>query len=215
MGYAKLLIKGNIEVQTGLHIGGTDGYSAIGAVDSPVIKDSVSGIPMIPGSSIKGKMRHLLQKIYGMSPSPDEDDQRVCRLFGTSASAKEILPSRLKFSDCFINEDKLNELRDANIRLTEVKSENTIDRKTAKANPRQIERVIRGTVFDLEIIYDIQNGSENETEEDFKNISTALKLLENDYLGGHGSRGSGRVKFKNLEVVKVYGELDKLPTLEV
>jgi CRISPR-associated protein Csm3 len=62
MGYSKLLIKGEIEVVTGLHIGGSSSYSAIGAVDSPVVRDSVTGNPIIPGSSLKGKMRALLQK---------------------------------------------------------------------------------------------------------------------------------------------------------
>ncbi|NLJ90556.1 MAG: type III-A CRISPR-associated RAMP protein Csm3 [Clostridiales bacterium] len=211
MGFSKFLISGEIEVVTGLHIGGTDSYSAIGAVDSPVIRDSVTGNPIIPGSSIKGKMRSLLQKTFGASPSHNEDHDQVLRLFGSSSDKnKEAIPSRLKFNDCFMNEESEKALKNANIRLTEVKTENSIDRKTSKANPRQIERVVRGSIFDFELFYDVLN--EDELEEDFKNISTAIKLLESDYLGGHGSRGSGRIKFNNLKVTRIFGDA---PTIEL
>ncbi|HHT50928.1 MAG TPA: type III-A CRISPR-associated RAMP protein Csm3 [Eubacteriaceae bacterium] len=207
MAYGKILIKGEIEVVTGLHIGGTGSYSAIGAVDSPVIRDSISGNPIIPGSSLKGKMRALIQKSIAASSSHNNDPKEVLRLFGSSNDGKDkpSLPSRLTFRDCFIKNEKLEELRKANIRLTEVKTENTIDRKTSIANPRQIERVIRGLVFDFEMIYDVLEGKEEELEEDFKNISKAMILLENDYLGGHGSRGSGRIKFNNLVTKYIYG----------
>jgi len=207
MAYSKILIKGEIEIVTGLHIGGTDAYSAIGAVDSPVIRDSLTGNPIIPGSSLKGKMRYLLQRTFGASPAHNKDHAMVLRLFGSSGGKdSDIIPSRLKFSDCFMKEEKVEELKTANIRLTEIKTENSIDRKTAVANPRQIERVVRGTVFDFEIIYDVTEDSEGELEEDFKNVSLAMKLLQNDYLGGHGSRGSGRIKFNNIETINIYGE---------
>lgn len=208
MAYAKLLIKGEIELITGLHIGGSESYSAIGAVDSPVVRDSVSGNPIIPGSSLKGKMRALLQNTFGVSRSHNEDHSQVLRLFGSGASRDQgIIPTRLKFSDCFMNQERLEELRRANIRLTEIKTENNINRLTSEANPRQIERVVRGAVFDFELIYDVLEGHEDEVEEDFTNLTTAFKLLEQDYLGGHGSRGSGRIKFNNLEVIKVYGDV--------
>jgi CRISPR-associated protein Csm3 len=205
MEYGKIMIKGEIETITGLHIGGTDSYSAIGAVDSPVIRDSVSGYPIIPGSSIKGKMRFLLQRTFGASPSHDKDHDQVKRLFGISSNKdRDAIPSRLKFSDCFIKKDKVEELRLANIRLTEIKTENTIDRKMSTAMPRQIERVVRGATFDFELIYDILD--KDEVEEDFKNLSLAIRLLEKDYLGGHGSRGSGRIKFNNLKTINIYGD---------
>ncbi|NLK01404.1 MAG: type III-A CRISPR-associated RAMP protein Csm3 [Clostridia bacterium] len=207
MGYAKIMIKGEIEIVTGLHIGGADAYSAIGAVDSPVVRDAISGNPIIPGSSLKGKMRALLQRTYGASPSHNDDHPEVLRLFGSSGGAdRDIIPSRLKFGDCFMNQERVEELKSANIRLTEIKTENTIDRRTSMANPRQIERVIRGTVFDFELIYDVLHGHESEVDKDFQNISKGMKLLENDYLGGHGSRGSGKIKFRNLEIINIYGD---------
>lgn len=205
MSFAKLLIKGQIEVVTGLHIGGTSGYSAIGTVDSPVVRDTISGNPIIPGSSLKGKMRFLLQRTFGASKSHNDDDEQVLRLFGSSGDKNnKITPSRLKFRDCFLNKDSIERFKESYTRLTEVKTENTIDRLKAISNPRQIERVSREAVFDFELIYDVLN--ENEVDEDFKNISTAIKLLENDYLGGHGTRGSGKIKFNNLEVINVFGD---------
>lgn len=206
MGYSKILIKGEIEIITGLHIGGTEAYSAIGTVDSPVIRDSLSGIPIIPGSSLKGKMRYLLYRTFGASSKHNSDDKKVLRLFGSSGGDSGIMPSRLKFSDCFMKDEKVKELKEANIRLTEIKTENTIDRTTSRAMPRQIERVVRGTVFEFEIIYDVMEEYKEELEEDFQNISLAMKLLQNDYLGGHGSRGSGRIRFNNIETINIYGE---------
>lgn len=216
MSYAKILIKAKIEVVTGLHIGTTETYSAIGAIDSPVVRDALKGYPIIPGSSLKGKMRSLLQKTFGASNSHNEDHPHVMRLFGNSSTKdnNEVLPSRLTFKDCFVAEDSIELLKKSNIRITEIKTENTLDRKTSRANPRQIERVIRGVVFDFELIYDVLESHENEVEEDFKNISKAFKLIQNDYLGGHGSRGSGRIKFNDLEIINIYGDAPKV-TIEV
>lgn len=208
MSFAKLLIKGEIEVVTGLHIGGTEAYSAIGAVDSPVIRDSISGNPIIPGSSLKGKMRFLLQRTFGASPDHNEDNKDILRLFGSSGSKSGgLIPSRLQFSDCFLNEDKAEKLKEANIRLTEVKTENSIDRKSSVATPRQIERVIRGLVFDFVLFYDVLDEDEVVVKKDMKNIIKAINLLELDYLGGHGSRGSGRIRFNNLTLSQVFGQM--------
>jgi CRISPR-associated protein Csm3 len=148
-----------------MHIGGSNTFSAIGAVDSPVVRDALSGNPIIPGSSLKGKMRTLLARALEqnikLSP-PDKDKEKVKRLFGTSSNP--IIHSRLQFKDAFIiNADELKD-----IGTTEVKFENTINRATSVANPRQIERVIRGTKFGFEMIYDAVE--ENQIDEDFSNI---------------------------------------------
>ncbi|MEF2825107.1 MAG: type III-A CRISPR-associated RAMP protein Csm3 [Peptococcaceae bacterium] len=199
--YSKLLIEGTIEVVTGMHIGGSDAFAAIGAVDSPVIKDGRTQEPIIPGSTLKGKMRTLLARSLSQSivlKQPNEDELEIRRLFGTSqakGNEKTLLHSRLIFSDCYLtNKEQLIKTGG----MTEVKFENTINRQTAIANPRQIERVVRGAEFGLRIVYDVLE--ESELEVDFKNIYRAFKLLEMDYLGGHGTRGSGRVKIKNLVV---------------
>jgi CRISPR-associated protein Csm3 len=203
--YGKIKITAIIEVLTGMHIGGSNTFSAIGAVDSPVIRDTLSGNPIIPGSSLKGKMRTLLvkalqQNIKPLLPDPNDDKEEVKRLFGTSK--KPIYPSRLQFSDAFIiNAEELKE-----IGVTEVKFENAITRATSIANPRQIERVIRGTKFGFVLIYDAV--ALDEIDEDFSNIATALRLLQMDYLGGHGTRGYGKIKFSDFSVECVAGELN-------
>ena len=189
----KLIIRCELEVLTGMHIGGTDIFSAIGAVDSPVIRDSHSGLPIVPGSSLKGKLRALLAQSLNERTVSDHnsDDERILRLFGSS---KPIRASRLQFSDCFMtNADKLK-----NVGVTEIKSENTISRADSTANPRQIERVIPGALFDVVITYNYTDA--DEADEDLRLLAKAMKLLEVDYLGGHGSRGSGRVKLKNFSV---------------
>src|SRR5699024_7755014 len=92
------------------------------------------------------------------------------------------------------------------IAYTETKFENTINRLTSVANPRQIERVTRGTEFDFQIIYNVEN--EEEVEEDFNNIKKGIQLIENDYLGGGGTRGNGRVHFNIEDIETVIGNYD-------
>lgn len=191
--FGKLKIQAEIEVVTGRHIGGPVCSQQIGAVDSPVIRDSYTDKPMIPGSSFKGKMRTLLAKQYSRTAMLQEhnaDPEIVLRLFGSS-NKNAIRPSRLLFSDMFLlNEQELKAVGIDSV--TEVKFENSINRLTAIANPRQIERTIRGSKFGLDIIYNVEE--EKEIEEDFKAIKEGMLLLEYDYIGGHGSRDMARLK---------------------
>ena len=204
--FAKIEITGNIEVLTGMHIGGSNSYSAIGTVDSPVIKDTKSGNPIIPGSSLKGKMRTLLAKVYNqnVAKSPDEDCDDLTSLFGSSKK-DNIHTRRVLFSDMIMS--NWDDLKKLGLRTkTEVKFENTINRATAVANPRQIERVVRGALFPMSIIYEM---TDPETlKKDFKILKTGFKLLEADYLGGSGSRGYGKIEFKNLDINVRFGELN-------
>ena len=205
--YTKIQITGTIKVLTGMHIGGSSAFAAIGAVDSPVIKDVLSDCPMIPGSSLKGKMRTLLAKEYNESVAdkPDQDCERIKRVFG-SAEKNHIKKSRIQVSDMILS--NADELRNKGLNsLTEVKFENTINRATAVANPRQIERVVRGSEFDLDILYEVDNM--DDLYEDIELIADAFKMLQFDYLGGSGSRGYGKVKFTNLHAKAAIGQLDK------
>lgn len=203
--YAKIRISGEIFVKTGMHIGGSGAFAAIGAVDAPIIRDVLTTLPMIPGSSLKGKMRSLLAK--ELNPRVVEvknDHERIKRLFGSSEK-NEVRRSRILFSDMvLVNAD---ELRKAGLQsLTEVKFENSISRTTAVANPRQIERAIRGSVFALDLIYELER--EEEFLEDMETLAEGMKLLQYDYLGGNGSRGYGKVEFRNLEAEVAVGTAD-------
>lgn len=207
----KLVIEGTIVLKTGMHIGGSSAFSAIGAVDSPVVRDTLTRLPLIPGSSLKGKMRYLLAKELNngiLLNEPNNDQDEILRLFGSSEKDK-IRRARLKFND--IKLSNLAELKTFNVSSTEVKFENTIDRKTADAKPRQIERVIAGSKFDFEIFYNLDDIKE--VEKDFENIKQGFDLLEFDYLGGHGTRGSGRIAFENLSVITAVGNFEKINTL--
>jgi CRISPR-associated RAMP protein, csm3 family len=198
--YGKLEISGVIESLTGLHIGGGSQFAAIGAVDSVVIKDIQDDLPMIPGSSLKGKLRSLLSKQLSFGELPKEhnkDDDKIKRLFG-HAESKNPKTSRIYFSDIFMSEESREELENSDMDATEIKFENTITRSTGVANPRQIERAIKGIRYDMSLIYNIEN--ESEIEEDFKLLKMAFKLLQYDYLGANGSRGYGRVEIKELDV---------------
>ena len=186
--YGKIIIASKLKVLTGLHIGGSSTFSAIGAVDSPVIRDPLTNKPIVPGSSLKGKMRTLLVRSFKVARSfpetnlPDfkDDPAEVKRLFGSVKPS--IIRSRLQFADAFVcNEEEL-----AEVGLTEVKWENYIQRNNAVANPRQIERVISGVRFAVSMTYEYAKES--------------MKLLQMDYLGGHGTRGSGRVSFEEIEL---------------
>jgi CRISPR-associated RAMP protein, csm3 family len=211
--YSKIKITGIINVETGMHVGASDGFSVIGAVDSPVAKDAVSRIPYIPGSSLKGKIRSLVAKAYsdsGIAPEFNKQDDKVTRLFGAGAdrNGNHPKPSRLIFSDMImenIEELKKNGVEDG----TEVKEENTINPITAEANPRQIERVVRGAKFPLTIIYNAEKEHEEEMLEDIETLALGLKLLSYDYIGGHGSRGYGRVTIDNINADCVVGDINK------
>ena len=204
--YAKIQITGDLEVKTGMHIGGNSAFAAIGAVDSSVIKDVRTNLPMIPGSSLKGKMRSLLAKEFNERVvSPDDDDIRLTRLFG-SAKKGSVKPSRIQISDMIMVNDQ--ELREKGLQsMTEVKFENSINRATAVANPRQIERVVRGSIFELDIIYEVENIEE--LLEDMGTIGEGMKLLQYDYLGGSGSRGYGKVGFSRLYADVVIGTIEE------
>ena len=107
--------------------------------------------------------------------------------------------SRLQFADAFIDNDFYkDELKINGILPTEVKYENNIDRMTCKATPRQIERIISGSIYKFELYYDAEQ--EDEIEDDIKNIKLGLDLLESDYIGGNGSRGYGKIKFDDLHL---------------
>ena len=164
-------------------------------------------MPMIPGSSLKGKLRTLLAKKYNqtVAKTPDEDAVCLTSLFG-SAKKGQVKTSKILFNDMFL--ENMDELKYAGLTgATEVKFENSIQRTTAVANPRQIERVIRGAKFPMQLIYEVTN--ESEMVHDFEILKDGFQLLEYDYLGGSGSRGYGRVKIMDIHVEPVIGEVSE------
>lgn len=214
---ANVILRGKIYCETGLHIGGSKEKMEIGGVDSPVLRNPDTNYPYIPGSSLKGKLRHLLEFSTGAitqhAPKSKLGDvsvnRDIVRIFGIGGDEKGTIkdlenvgPSRLIVRDCHPDQKTIDmwEGLDSELLYTEYKSENTIDRLTAEANPRFIERVVAGSSFDFELIYSvyqIQDANYMATaENDLKRIRCALSLLENSTLGKSGTRGYGQVKFK-------------------
>lgn len=208
--YGKILIQCRLVVLTGMHIGASNAFSAIGAIDSQVVRDRLTGLPIVPGSSLKGKLRTLAARSISGDiqhmPKHDNDDPLIKRLFGSSSPVQA---SRLQFSDCFVcNAEEMRK-----VGITEVKAENTINRADSVANPRFIERVTAGTEFKTSIVYEIAN--EAETEADLKMLAKSMKLLQLDYLGGHGTRGSGRVSFRDFEITAYESDIDTEPLKQI
>lgn len=223
----KLVLEGEIQCQTGLHIGAGKGSLEIGGADNPVVKDAF-GIPYIPGSSLRGRLRSLLEQTLGLAvPSElvylskrkgqevrihqsDRPDDEVCVLFGRNPGriekvtgdaieAETATPARLTVFDAPLIVDSITSQMRENLddELTEVKSENAVDRITSQANPRTLERVPAGARFRFRIVLDVL------CEEDkplLARVTEALRLLEDDALGGGGSRGNGRIAFTNLNL---------------
>ncbi len=223
----KLILEGEMQCLTGLHIGAGKGSLEIGGADNPVVKDA-HGRPYVPGSSLRGKLRSLLEQTSGMAvPSElvylskrkgqevrihqsDRPDDEVCLLFGRSPGRLEkttgetldsssATPARLAVYDAALVEGSVTDSMRENLddELTEVKSENAIDRITSQANPRTLERVPAGARFRVRFVMDIL------CEEDkalLARLAEALRLLEDDSLGGGGSRGNGQVRFDSLTV---------------
>lgn len=199
----KIKINTSITLITGLHIGGNSENVEIGGIDTPVIKLASKGdVPYIPGSSLKGKMRCLLEQTEGASKVGLNKD--INNLFGItkndSIGIKDNIPSKLIVRDAILTENSKAYLLgcdNLDMPYTENKYENTIDRVTAKANPRNMERVPAGAVFNAEFIINIwDDDDENELIAMFEK---AIRLLENDYLGGSGSRGYGQIKFGEMK----------------
>jgi len=198
----KILIKTQLELLTGLHIGDSKESIEIGGVDSPVVRRKDNYAPYIPGSSIKGKIRYLLEIAHGENADSKAKNtgSTICKLFGAAENNKENpgIPSRLIVRDAYLTPEwdkKLLESQHTDMPYTEIKFENVIDRirGTAK-DPRQIERIPAGAHF---IVNFIINIFENDDEDKLLNLFLeGLKLLEDDYLGGNGSRGYGQVKIK-------------------
>jgi CRISPR-associated protein Csm3 len=218
----RLFIQFNIETLTGLHIGGSDTGIEIGGVDKTVIRDRLTNRPYIPGSSLKGKMRSLLEKYHGLPQNQrfsekvaihsteDADDYRksdVCQVFGVPGERVFGTPTRLVVRDTHMSDAEAKRIEDkarTDLPYTEVKTEVAIDRVTSAASQRQMERALAGTVFGpAELVYSIYSGTDCDPVKDITRLATVvtgLLLVQDDYLGGLGSRGSGRVRFTGFTV---------------
>lgn len=190
----KIKINTTIELLTGLHIGGSSDNVEIGGIDNPVIKIATKdNQPYIPGSSLKGKMRCLLEQIAGSAKVGGND--KINNLFGYSQTNQ---PSKLIVRDAMLTEASAKELRDCenlDMPYTEGKWENVIHRVNGTAeHPRQTERIPAGVSFDVEFVVNVWD---DDNAEDLVNLlKKGINALENDYLGGSGSRGYGQIKFE-------------------
>ncbi|HMA33161.1 MAG TPA: type III-A CRISPR-associated RAMP protein Csm3 [Chloroflexia bacterium] len=211
----RIFLTGDITLKTGLHIGGAASTLSIGGVDNQVIRDTLTGRPYIPGSSLRGKMRSLSEKfgaraqnfaigqgvrIHVCKTRADYDSCEVCQIFGVPGELESSGPTRLIVRDVFLTEASAAELAGlrTDLPFTEIKWEAAIDRVTSAATPRQMERVPAGAVFGpFELVYSLYQAGDAAR---FANVVRALKLLEDDYLGGQGSRGSGQIAFANLQL---------------
>jgi CRISPR-associated protein Csm3 len=262
----KLTLTSQISAETGLHIGGGGENLDIGGLDKPVIRDPLTKYPYLPGSSIKGKLRSILERLLNKPLNRtggsgtwryESDDLKngftevetdrfiayegastcqVSRVFGSTGGSKFWMPietareeglyeenknnptatiqsqnclkinrgrnapARLIVRDSHLLTESVEKLKqvDTGLYMTEWKFENGIDRVTAAANPRQLERVPAGAKFKFELVYTVEDAEQ--AIEDLQNIAIALAILEDDALGGHGSRGYGKVKFQNFDI---------------
>ena len=210
-------ISGKIVVKTGLQSGAGNEKVEIGGMDNPIIRNPLTNEPYIPGSSIKGKMRSLMEwnldkidkgnknpRDLGKPCSCGNPDCRICRVFGSANSksneAKDRGPTRLIVRDAVLTKKWKDDFNSGKS-IVEEKNENSLNRITAEATPRPIERVVPGVEFDFEISYRVIDTGDNglTDEKNFKEVVLeSLKLLQNDYLGGGGSRGNGQIEFKDL-----------------
>ena len=209
----KIFVRGTLTALTGLHIGGNSVGMAIGGADSVVVRNPLTNDPYIPGSSLRGKMRALLERVRGEESSNNNDeggfslsrknealagkksDTSLGKLFGVAAEDSKEL-TRLIVRDALLTKESRKELLlapNADMPMTEVKTEVWIDRITSAANPRQIERVPAGAKFTFGLVLTLIEGDDHKH---FLNLLfEGLRLVQADTLGGSGSRGYGQVKF--------------------
>lgn len=234
-------IEGKILLLSGLHIGGSDAGVKIGGIDTPIIKNPISGLPYIPGSSLKGKIRFLLEHFFNVVPRDGSVSKAqrqgaknpVAIVFGHMDHENlnyTAYPTRLIVRDSQVlgavttldnlaNEHLLGNMltveeasRKMNSLFVEGKTEVAIDRNTGTVNRRgglrQIERVPAGAIFSLEVV--LRSFEDGEDAEHLEIIKKGLRLLENDALGGYGSRGSGRIKLFDLKIGDEPFDLDSV-----
>ncbi len=225
----KLIISGKLTALTGLAIGGTNAAMSIGGVDKGVIRNPLNNEPYIPGSSLKGKMRSLLELRDGTLGNEEmgavkngpttSQKHRAARLFGNAVKGDKNIqrPSRVVVRDAYLDRAQIAStfFKNADLPYTEVKTEVVIDRITSRAMPRQIERVPAGAQFDFELVLNFFEGDTEllgETkltdaqlqDQLVIDLFSAMQLLQNDYLGAAGSRGSGQIRFEanSIKVMK-------------
>ncbi len=222
-------IRGQIRLKSGLHIGAGDTAMQIGGTDNPVIKHPHTLEPFIPGSSLKGKVRALLELRSGLMGKTNgqpvqtgllaelkdwrkEECEKILKIFGSSGAeadeAGEIGPTRVSFADCPLNEEWRQRAQQERLSLTEVKSENRIDRIRGTAeHPRFTERVPSDTIFDFSVYLKILSPDE---EGLLDYLLMGMKILEMDSLGGNGSRGYGKIelKFDDPDITARFKQVD-------
>jgi len=235
----KILVRGQITALTGIAIGGSNSAMNIGGVDKGVIRNPTNNQPYIPGSTLKGKMRSLLElrdgtigdKAMGAVKNGPSENYRAMsvRLFGSASNDDRQRPARVVVRDAYLIKKQVRKdsdfFKNTDLPYTEVKTEVVIDRITSKAMPRQLERVPAGAKFDFELVVNIygdlhevsddddeaaiktklKDSSVKEESELLPNLFAAMRLVQDDYIGGSGSRGSGRIAF-NIESVSERGE---------
>lgn len=214
--YGRITLRATIDVLTGLHVGTAYSGLGLGGVDLPIVRDQVSSQPYLPGSSLRGKMRSLTERVLGLplntpvgrarihSPQTraEYDASPLGRLYGVPGSLQFSIdaPTRLVVRDVFLTDESRTALAGARTDLpySELKAEVAIDRVTAEAVARQVERLPAGArLGPAELVYSVYEGRDLA---DFGWVARGLQLVEDDYLGGHGSRGSGRVRFVDLSI---------------
>jgi len=196
-----------IILESGMHIGGPTESVKIGGIDNPVIRNPITQIPYIPGSSLKGRFRMALELKYGdvakerkgVGPSQDPNNESmVVKLFGSGSAKTNTEPSRYLFRDSNLSEDSLEYSE------SEEKIEVKIDREKMAAfqgGNRIQERIAAGAKFDMEVMIRV---FENDDEQKFQNrLEEASKIVELEFLGGSGSRGYGKVKIDNFQFEKI------------
>jgi CRISPR-associated protein Csm3 len=215
--YGRIIITTDIEAVTGLHIGGSSVGLEIGGLDKAVIRNPLTNQPYIPGSSLRGKMRSNMEKTLGLRQNnkigqviihtckkPEEYNANggcpVCHVFGVPGEVEATGPTLLVVRDVALTAASANALEKikTDLPFAELKTEVAIDRVTSAATPRTLERVPAGAVFGpAELVFSIYNRADFAR---LKYVLQALQLVEDDYLGGSGSRGSGKVRFTNINV---------------
>lgn len=208
------VISGTILCETGLHIGGSNDSVEIGGSDNVVIRDGLTNYPYIPGSSLKGKLRSLIElndDKFVKNLIAKEKKEKIpyedyvstaVKIFGGAVDEGTIdFPTRIIVRDSYPTEETIDNWKkyDDVINGAELKYENKLSRINAKAKLRNIERVPKSSEFNFEIVFSVYDEDE---ENNILEIFNAMNLLEDNYLGGSGSRGFGQVKFKNISIVK-------------
>lgn len=197
-----LLIEACLTTVSSLYIGAGADREAGGSRDLPVLRNALDDMPIVPGSSLRGRMVTLLKAHCPDAIAGEETAaQALAILFGTPGKR-----SALSFWDCQPEVPWAYEHRAAGLALTHWRSEQAPmpDKRLVFRRRELISAGVRFR-FRLTLLAAQAENAGLPTQAALDRVRQGLLLMEQHGIGGATVRGFGRVAFSDVTVSAARG----------